>query len=78
MGNLLENPLTQIMGSYDPDTHPVIGPLLRGGPAALVKQFALDHEQDYADACHLCYLSRRKLRGSFPDILTPGQMYGEI
>jgi hypothetical protein len=78
IGNLLETPLTQIMGNYDPDNHPVIGPLLEGGPAALVRQFSLDHEQDYADACHLCYLSRSKLRGVFPDILTPGQMYGEI
>ena len=78
IGNLFKKPLKQIMGNYDPDTHPVIGPLLRGGPAELVKQFGLDHQQDYADACHLCYLSRSKLREKFPDILTPGQMYGEI
>ena len=78
MGNLFKNPLTQIMANYDPDNHPVIGPLLKGGPAALAKQFALDHEQDYADACHLCYQSRHKLREKLPDILTPGQMYGEI
>jgi hypothetical protein len=76
IGNLRQDTLTQIMGNYDPDTHPIIGPLLKGGPAALVKQFALDHTQDYADACHLCYESRRKLRAIFPDILTPGQMYG--
>ena len=78
IGNLRENSLKQIMGNYDPDTHPVIGPLLMGGPVALIKQFSLDHEQGYADACHLCYQSRNKLRGIFPDILTPGQMYGEI
>lgn len=76
IGNLREESLTQIMDNYDPDTHPVIGLLLKGGPAALVKQYALDHAQDYADACHLCYLSRSKLRGIFPDILTPAQMYG--
>ena len=76
IGNLLKAPLKQIMGNYDPDNHPVIGPLLKGGPAALVEAFSLDHEQAYADACHLCYLSRSKLRGMFPDILTPGQMYG--
>jgi hypothetical protein len=64
------------MSNYDADAHPIIAPLLNGGPAALVEQFALDHEQGYADACHLCYLSRRELRGLFPDILTPGQMYG--
>ena len=76
IGNLLEVSLTQIMSNYDADAHPIIAPLLNGGPAALVEQFALDHEQGYADACHLCYLSRRELRGLFPDILTPGQMYG--
>lgn len=78
IGNLLETPLTQIMANYDPENHPVIGPLLKGGPVALVRQYALDHEQDYADACHLCYLSRSRLRGKFPNILTPGQMYGEV
>jgi hypothetical protein len=76
IGNLIEVPLRQVMTNYDPDAHPVIGPLLKGGPAALVRQFALDHSRDHADACHLCYLSRRQLRGKFPDILTPGQMYG--
>jgi hypothetical protein len=76
IGNILKDPLKQIMAGYDPDKHPVIGPLLNGGPAALVKVFGLDHDQDYADACHLCYLSRRKLRRNFPDLLTPAQMYG--
>lgn len=76
IGNLLADALVQIMADYDPDTHPVIGPLLQGGPAAVVRQFGLALRQDYADACHLCYLSRSELRKTFPDILTPGQMYG--
>jgi len=75
MGNLLETPLKQIMENYDPDGHPVIGPLLRGGPAELVRQFGLEHATGYADACHLCYFSRRILREEYPDILTPEQMY---
>jgi len=75
MGNLLETPLKQIMENYDPDAHPVIGPLLRGGPAELVRQYALDHAKAYADACHLCYLSRSVLRGRFPGLLTPPKMY---
>lgn len=75
MGNLLDKPLRRIMENYDPDKHPVIGPLLRGGPAQLVRQFALDHAQGHADACHLCYLSRGKLREIFPDLLAPDQMY---
>ena len=64
------------MRDYNPDTHPVIGPLLTGGPAEIVKKYELPHEHGYAYACHLCYLSRCKLRDRFPEILTPGQMYG--
>jgi hypothetical protein len=76
IGNLIERPLAEIMRDYDPETHPVIGPLLAGGPAELVNRYELQHEQGYADACHLCYLSRCKLRDRFPDVLTPDQMYG--
>jgi hypothetical protein len=76
IGNLLERPLTEIMRDYDPDTHPIVGPLLDGGPAELVSRYELPHEQAYADACHLCYISRCKLRDRFPDVLTPDQMYG--
>jgi len=76
IGNLLEHPLTEIMRDYDPDTHPIVGPLLAGGPAELVNRYQLPHEQAHADACHLCYLSRCKLRDRFPGVLTPGQMYG--
>jgi hypothetical protein len=76
IGNLLERPLTEIMRDYDPDTHPIVGPLLAGGPAELVNRYQLPHEQAYAGACHLCYLSRCKLRDRFPGVLTPDQMYG--
>jgi len=76
IGNLIQRPLAEIMQDYDPDTHPVIGPLLSGGPVELVEKYALDHEGAYADACHLCYLSRAKLRDRFPGVLTLGQMYG--
>jgi hypothetical protein len=76
IGNLLKRPLTEIMEGFDPDIHPIVGPLLAGGPAELVYRYKLQHEQAYADACHLCYLSRCRLKDSFPDDLTPGQMYG--
>jgi len=76
MGNLIERPLAEIMRDYDPDAHPIVGPLLAGGPAEIVNRYNLPHEPDYADACHLCYTSRCKLRERFPDVLTPGQMYG--
>jgi len=75
IGNLLERPLTEIVRDYDPDTHPIVGPLLAGGPAEIVNRYRLPHQQGYADACHLCYRSRCKLRDRFPGVLTPDQMY---
>ena len=76
IGNLLERPLTDIVADFRPDEHPVVGPLLAGGPAELVRRHGLAHEDGYADHCHLCYESRRVLRPRFPDVLTPDQMYG--
>jgi hypothetical protein len=78
VGNLFESPLTQICEAYDPDSHPVTGPLLAGGPAGLVRRYRLPHEEAYADACHLCYEARLALRERFPDVLAPDQMYGVV
>lgn len=76
IGNLFEKPLKQICEEYDPDSHPICGPLLSGGPAALVTEYNLPHTSSYADACHLCYNARANLRARFPDLLAPDQMYG--
>jgi MoaA/NifB/PqqE/SkfB family radical SAM enzyme len=76
IGNLFEKPLKEICASYDPDTHPICGLLLEGGPAALVSEYNLPHEPTYADVCHLCYQARLALRDRFPQYLSPDQMYG--
>lgn len=76
IGNLLERPLADIMAGYDPDEHPIVGPLLAGGPAELIRRYELPHQDRYADHCHLCYSARCALRQRFPDVLTPDQMYG--
>jgi hypothetical protein len=76
IGNLLERPLAEIMRDFDPDNHPIVGPLLAGGPAEIVRRYDLSHEAGYADHCHLCYRSRCALRERFPEVLTPDQMYG--
>jgi hypothetical protein len=76
IGNLLQRPLPEIMRDYDADEHPIVGALLAGGPAELVRRYGLAHEHGYADHCHLCYEARRRLRERFPDVLTPDQMYG--
>ena len=76
IGNLLERPLTEVLADFRPDEHPIVGPLLDGGPSEIVHRYELAHKDGYADHCQLCYESRRALRSRFPDVLTPDQMYG--
>ena len=76
IGNLLQRPLPDIMRDYIADAHSIVGPLLAGGPAEIVRRYDLPHDAGYADHCHLCYEARRLLRARFPEDLTPDQMYG--
>ena len=75
LGNLFATSLKTICEAYEPDAHPIVGPLLRGGPVQLVRNYDLPHAETYADECHLCDAARRALRGRFSDILLPEQMY---
>jgi hypothetical protein len=76
VGNLYGQSLAEVCAGYVPGEHPVIGPLLRGGPGELVRQYGLAHGEGYADACHLCYEARVALRERFPAVLGPDQVYG--
>jgi hypothetical protein len=76
LGNIHHIPLAEICQRYDPDQHPITGPLLAGGPAELAIRYQLPHEDGYADACHFCYTARLALRSRYPKILLPDQMYG--
>lgn len=76
LGNVFQTPLKEICETYDPEAHPITGPLLAGGPAELAKRYDAAHADHYADACHLCDDVRRTLRGRFPTLLMPDQMYG--
>lgn len=78
LGSIFRTPLREFCEAYDPDSHPITGVLLAGGPAELVRRYELPRADGYADACHLCYEARRALRGRFPEILMPDQMYGVI
>jgi len=78
MGNLWQRPLKEIVADYAPRTHPIIGPLMEGGPAELVRHYDLLHEDTYADACHLCYVARDILRARFPEYLAPNIAYGDL
>lgn len=77
LGNLFETPLGEICRAYNPAEHPIVGPLLAGGPVELSNRYQAAHQDHYADACHLCYETRHALRERFPQWLTPASMYGE-
>jgi len=69
--------LRRLIRDYRPEEHPIAGPLLRGGPLELAKVYGLEVAAGYADACQMCYLSRRALRAGFPQFLGPEHVYGE-
>jgi MoaA/NifB/PqqE/SkfB family radical SAM enzyme len=77
IGNMWKTPLSELVKNYDARTHPVCGPLIRGGPAQLAREYQVKHEEYYIDACHLCYSIRKALKSEFPEYLTPNQVYGE-
>lgn len=76
IGNLFQQPLQEICDQFQPESHPIVGPLLAGGPVELVRRYRLPVEAAYADACHLCSVSCRALRDRFPQQLAPDQMFG--
>lgn len=76
LGNVFETPLAEIARRYDPDAHPIAGPLLAGGPAELARRHGREPHGGWADACHLCYATRAALRPRYPGVLAPAEMYG--
>jgi Radical SAM superfamily/4Fe-4S single cluster domain len=77
IGNLFEHPVNDICANFQPEHHPILGPLLADGPVGLASTYGVTPEELYADACHLCYSIRDSLRDQFPNKLGPGQMYGD-
>lgn len=76
MGNMWDTPLSTLVKGYEAGSHPVCGPLLKGGPARLAEEYQVERGQGYVDACHLCYLARLALIDTFPQYLAPRQVYG--
>jgi hypothetical protein len=76
IGNFWEKNLSDIIKDYNPHSHPIIGPLIQGGPTELVKKYNIEHENSYVDECHLCFLARRAIIDKFPQFLGPKQVYG--
>ena len=65
-----------LVRAYKPEEHPIVGPLLRGGPAELARAYGVPHEEGYVDECHFCYVVRKALLSRFPEYLAPRQIYG--
>ncbi len=76
MGNMWEVPLSELVRNYDPESHPICEPLIRGGPAMLSEEYATPRDDTYVDACHFCYRTRMALLDRFPGYLGPRQVYG--
>lgn len=76
LGNIWQRRLSKLIAGYAPDSHPICGPLLAGGPAGLARAYGIVPEAGYVDECHFCFLVRRALLGRFPEHLAPVQVYG--
>ncbi|NNF98393.1 MAG: 4Fe-4S cluster-binding domain-containing protein [Desulfobacteraceae bacterium] len=76
IGNTLDMPLSEIMSVYSVTSHPIIGPLVTGGPMLLAEMYKVKTEETYVDECHMCYEVRRALIDRFPRYLGPRQVYG--
>jgi len=76
MGNIWQKPLFELVRNYDAQKHPIVGPLVRGGPARLATEYELVMNDGYVDECHLCYTVRKMLLPRFPEHLTPRECYG--
>lgn len=76
IGNMWTTPLSELVTGYDATKHPIVGPLIKGGPARLAEFFRLEVADGYVDECHLCYVVRKSLLANFPQYLTPAQVYG--
>jgi MoaA/NifB/PqqE/SkfB family radical SAM enzyme len=76
MGNAWEKPFAALVEEYDAGSHPICGPLVRGGPAELAREYGVEHEDGYVDECHLCYVTRLALLDRFPEYLGPPLVYG--
>ena len=76
IGNMWETPFSEIMTEYSVIKHPILHPILKGGPAELARVTHSPHTTEFVDECHLCYTVRKGLLEQFPDELTPPQVYG--
>ena len=78
IGNMWQNPLSQIISEYEATKHPICGPLSTGGHLKLAQTYNIKLDDNFIDECHYCYTLRKELINSFPEYLTPPQVYGIV
>ena len=76
IGNMFKVPLSELILNYDAESHPICGPLLKGGPVYLAEKYGVRHDEEFVSACHFCYMIRLALLRRFPEYLAPRQVYG--
>lgn len=76
LGNMWTTSLSEIVSTYDSETHPICGPLVRGGPVELARALGFEPAAGYVDECHLCYLARKASIDKHPEYILPKQVYG--
>ncbi|MBU1535965.1 4Fe-4S cluster-binding domain-containing protein [Myxococcota bacterium] len=69
--NIFMGHIRQYFRDFDSEKHPVIGPLLRGGPPQLAKAFNIPISGGFADQCHLCFHVRRQAAAVHPHLFPP-------
>jgi hypothetical protein len=73
IGNAKEKKLSEIVKNYKIESHPITKVLYEEGPSGLAKM-AMNYgfkPTEYADACHLCYETRKVLLEHYPQYLAP-------
>jgi hypothetical protein len=57
--------LSRLILEYKAEGYPICASLLQGGTAALTETYQVDRQDEYVDACHLCYDARLHLLDRF-------------
>lgn len=76
LGNFMKRSLAELITTYEPDAHPICGPLLKGGPLELEDTYGIDIGDTSVDTCHHCAKVCMALLDRFPEFLTPKAVYG--
>lgn len=80
IGNAQDKKLSEIITTYDPQSHPILGPVYDEGPAG-VARLAMEYgfePTEYISPCHLCTEARRALLDHYPEHLGPAIWYERV